>query len=49
MSFNFLKYQRRFFAMQNYRAATNPKVFMDISISGKPAGKLVFEVKKEKN
>jgi hypothetical protein len=44
MSFNFLKYQRRFFAMQNYRAETNPKVFMEISISGKSAGKLVFEV-----
>ena len=44
MSFNFLKYQRKFFAMQNYRAATNPKVFFEISAAGKPSGKLVFEV-----
>ena len=44
MSFNFFKHQRKFFAMQNYTAATNPKVFFEIAISGKSSGKLVFEV-----
>lgn len=32
--------------MQNYRAATNPKVYFEISAGGKPLGKLVFEVNK---
>jgi hypothetical protein len=45
MSFNFLKTQRKFFSMQNYRASTNPRVFMEISAGGKSHGRLVFEVK----
>jgi hypothetical protein len=48
MSFNFLKTQRKFFAMQNYRHATNPRVFMEIAANGKPCGKLVFEVNKNR-
>ena len=47
MSFNFIKHQRKFFAMQNYTAANNPKVFMEIGIAGKSQGKLVFEVNKK--
>lgn len=49
MSFNFLKYQRRFFSMQNYRNSANPKVYMDISAGGQSCGRLVFEVKKYYN
>lgn len=47
MSFNFLKYQRRYFSvLNNYRSAENPKVFFEIAINQKNAGKLVFEVKR---
>lgn len=46
MSFNFFKYQRKFFSsvLNNYRSIDNPKVFLEISANGKNVGKLVFEV-----
>lgn len=33
---------------RGYATNTNPKVFMDIKIGAKPAGRVVFEVKKKK-
>jgi hypothetical protein len=45
MSFNFFKYQRRFFSvLHNYRSKDNPKVFLDVSKNGQKLGRLVFEV-----
>jgi len=45
MSFNFFKYQRRFFSvLHNYRSQDNPKVFLEVSKDGQKLGKLVFEV-----
>ena len=35
---------RRLFATYNYSAASNPKVFMEVSKDGQSAGKLVFEL-----
>jgi len=35
---------RMFASLYNYRAATNPQVFLQVSRDGKPLGKMVFEV-----
>ena len=45
MSFNFFKYQRRFFsALNNYRSKENPRVYLEVTKDGEKLGKMVFEV-----
>lgn len=47
MSFNFFKYQRRFFSvLHNYRSKENPRVFLEVTKDGENLGKMVFEVNK---
>ena len=35
---------RRLFSTLNYNTATNPKVFMEVTKNGTPAGKMVFQL-----
>ena len=42
-------FQRRFFALYNYQAASNPRVFMEVERNGAPLGRLEFEVSPSSN